>query len=194
MISLLQQTAPMAVEVTTTEIVQTADSGTSAGMPQLDVSTFGNQIFWLLVTLAVIYWVLSRIALPRIAAVLANRQGAITTDLMAAEDLKLKAREAEAAYEQALTTARNEAQKIVETNRLAMQADLDAAIVEADKRIAARGAESEKRLNDIHASALENAREVARDVTGELLRSFGSEADASSIDAAVDQRLKGAAA
>lgn len=194
MISLLQQTAPMAVEVTTTEIVQAADSGSSAGMPQLDVSTFGNQIFWLLVTLAVIYWVLSRIALPRIAAVLANRQGAITTDLMAAEDLKLKAREAEAAYEQALTTARNEAQKIVETNRLAMQADLDAAIAEADKRIAARGAESEKRLNDIHASALENAREVARDVTGELLRSFGSDADAAAIDAAVEQGLKGAAA
>ena len=41
------------------------------GMPQLDVSSFPNQIFWLIVTLGVIYFVLSRFALPRIGAVLA---------------------------------------------------------------------------------------------------------------------------
>ena len=44
----------------------------AGGMPQLDFSTFPNQIFWLLVTLVVIYFVLSRIALPRIAAVLSE--------------------------------------------------------------------------------------------------------------------------
>ena len=36
----------------------------SSGMPQLDFSTYGNQIFWLLVTLVVIYLILSRVALP----------------------------------------------------------------------------------------------------------------------------------
>ena len=35
-------------------------------------------IFWLLVVLAVIYWVLSRVALPRIGGVISDRQGAIT--------------------------------------------------------------------------------------------------------------------
>ena len=34
----------------------------AVGMPQLDVTTWPNQIFWLVVTLAVIYLVLSRIA------------------------------------------------------------------------------------------------------------------------------------
>ena len=53
--------------------------------------------FWLVVTLVVIFLVLSRIALPRIAAVLAERQGTITNDLAAAEDLKRKAEEAERA-------------------------------------------------------------------------------------------------
>ena len=41
------------------------DAG-GAGMPQLDFSTFPNQIFWLVVTLLVIYFVLSRVALPRL--------------------------------------------------------------------------------------------------------------------------------
>jgi len=44
------------------------EAGKAVGMPQLDFSTWPNQIFWLLVTLVVIYFVLSKIALPRIGA------------------------------------------------------------------------------------------------------------------------------
>lgn len=192
MISLMQQAASVAAEHTT-EHAAPAAAEHAAGMPQLDPSSYANQVFWLLVTLGVIYWALSRIALPRISAVLANRQGAMTGDLMAAEELKQKARDAEAAYEKALAEARAEAQKIVAANRAEIQAELDAAIAEADKRIGARAAESEARIGEIRASALDDARQVARDVTTELLASFGTEAKPAEIDAAVDDRLKGAA-
>ncbi|MEQ8897194.1 MAG: F0F1 ATP synthase subunit B', partial [Roseovarius sp.] len=49
--------------------------GGAVGMPQLCPDWMGNQIFWLVVTLIVIFFILSRLALPRIAAVLAERQG-----------------------------------------------------------------------------------------------------------------------
>ena len=62
-----------------------------AGMPQLHFDTYPNQIFWLVVTLVVIYFVLSRIALPRIGGVLAERAGTITNDIAAAEELKSRA-------------------------------------------------------------------------------------------------------
>ena len=65
------------------------EAGQAVGMPQLDFSTWPNQIFWLLVTLVVIYLVLSRVALPRIGGVLAERKGTITNDLAAAEELKV---------------------------------------------------------------------------------------------------------
>ena len=54
-------------------MLMVASIRTVPGMPQLDFATFPNQIFWLIVTLVVIYFVLSRIALPRIGAVLAGR-------------------------------------------------------------------------------------------------------------------------
>ena len=76
------------------------------GMPQLDFATFPNQIFWLVVTLVIIYFVLKTIALPRISSVLSERQGTITNDISAAEDLKQQAVEAEEAYNQALADAR----------------------------------------------------------------------------------------
>lgn len=168
------------------------DAAASAGMPQLDFSTFGNQIFWLLVALAVIYFALSRVALPRIGRILADRQGLMTNDLMAAEDFKQKAKDAEAAYDKALADARSEAQKIVAANRAAIQGELDAAIARADAEISARTAESERRIAEIRATAVEDARSVAQDVAAELVRTFGAQPDPAAIDAAVDARIKGA--
>ena len=89
------------------------DHGGAVGMPQLCGEWMGNQVFWLVVTLVVIFFVLSKIALPRIASVLAERAGTITNDLAAAEDLKQKAVEAEEAYNKALADARVEAARIV---------------------------------------------------------------------------------
>ena len=209
MFSLLQEAATTAVEHNEGAIVvddasahgadaaahgvdAAGQAAEAAGLPQLDVATFGNQIFWLVVTLVVLYLVLSRVALPRIAAVLSDRQGAVTGDLMAAEEFKLKAREAEAAYDKALADARAEAQAIVAANRAEIQAQLDEAIAKADAEIAARTAESETRIREIRASADASAREVARDVTAELVRSFGGQADDAAIAAALDGRMKGA--
>ena len=133
----------------------TATEAATPGMPQLDFSTFGNQIFWLVVTLVVIYLILSRVALPRIAGVLAERSGTISNDLAAAEELKAKAVAAEEAYNKALADARAEAAKIVATTKADMKAELDAAIAKADAEISQKTAESEKVISEIRATALE---------------------------------------
>ncbi|EBA17240.1 ATP synthase F0, B' subunit [Roseobacter sp. SK209-2-6] len=161
------------------------------GMPQLDFSTFGNQIFWLAVALVAIYFILSRVALPRIAAVLAERQGTITNDLAAAEDLKAKAVEAENAYNKALADARAEAQRIAGETRAEIQADLNEAIAKADEQISAKAAESEKAIAEIKAGALESVKEVAADTAEALVAALGGKADAKAIAAAVAERTKG---
>lgn len=163
----------------------------ASGLPQLDFSTFGNQIFWLTVALVVLYFILSRIALPRIAAVLAERQGTITNDLTAAEDLKARAVEAEEAYKQALADAKAEAQKIIAETKAAIREDLDRATEEADAEIKARTAEGEKKIAGIRAGALDAVKDVAKDVTAELVASMGQKADGRSVTAAVNARMKG---
>jgi F-type H+-transporting ATPase subunit b len=160
-------------------------------MPQLDFSTFGNQIFWLAVALVVIYLILSRVALPRIAAVLAERQGTITNDLAAAEDLKAKAVEAENAYNKALADARAEAQRIAAETRAEIQADLNDAIAKADAQIADKASESEKAIAEIKAGALESVKVVATDTAEALVAALGGKADAKAVSAAVDERMKG---
>jgi F-type H+-transporting ATPase subunit b len=181
----------MATE-TTAPVSACVDAGGYAlGMPQLCVDWIPNQIFWLVITLAAIYFVLSRIALPRIGGVLAERKGTITNDLSAAEELKLRAIEAEKAYEKALADAHAEAQKIAAQARAEVQKDLDAATARAEAQISARAAESESRIGEIRASALESVSIVARDVAQDIVRALGGSADAATVDAAVQARLKG---
>ncbi len=168
------------------------DAGGSAiGMPQLCFDWWGNQIFWLVITLVVIYFVLSKIALPRIASVLAERQGTITNDIAAAEDLKQKAADAENAYDKALADARAEAQSIAQAARDDIRADLDKAIAKADEEIAAKTADSEKAIAEIRASAMENVEAVAKDTAEAIVTALGGTADSSAIEAAVASRVKG---
>ncbi|MEP4196577.1 MAG: F0F1 ATP synthase subunit B' [Aliishimia sp.] len=168
-----------------------AAEAASPGMPQLDVSTFGNQIFWLIVALVAIYLVLSRIALPRIAAILAERQGTITNAIAAAEDLKAKALQAEEAYNKALADARSEAQAIAVQTRAVIQADLDDAIAKADAEIGAKTAESEAAIAEIRAGAMDSVKEVAKDTAKEIVAAMGGKADAKTVTAAISAQMKG---
>lgn len=165
--------------------------GGALGMPQLCGEWMSNQIFWLVVTLVVIFFVLSRIALPRIASILAERQGSITNDLAAAEDLKAKAVEAEEAYNKALADARAEAQNIIAEAKAEIKAELDEATAKADAEIAAKAAEGEKAIAEIRAGALESIKDVAKDTAKELVSAMGSKADARNITSAVNARMKG---
>ncbi len=160
------------------------------GMPQLDFGTYPNQIFWLVVALGAIYLILSRVALPRIGAVLAERQGTITNDIAAAEELKLKASEAGRTYEKALADARAEAHRIAEENKAEMQAELARAMEKADARIAEQQAESEQRIAEIRENAMANVEEVARDTAQALVEAMGGNADEGRVNRAVDARME----
>ena len=170
---------------------QTKDVVTSApGMPQLDFSTFSNQIFWLVVTLVVIYFILSRIALPRISGALVDRADTISNDLAEAEELKQKSVEAEEAYEKALADARAEAQQINIAMRAEIQSQLDAELAKADLEISARTHEAASALAEIRDTALSSVRDVAKSTTKEIVKVLGGTTDAKEVTAAVTARMK----
>lgn len=194
----------MADDTETTEAAHGADAGAehgadaghgadhaaeAVGMPQLDFATFPHQIFWLVLALLAIYLILSRVALPRLGAVLAERHGTITNDLAAAEELKRQATEAEAAYDRALADARAQAQEIAAKTRADIQADLDAATERADAQIAEKAAESEARIAAIRDREIATVEEVARAAAAEIVGAFGGQANAAAVDQAVTTRM-----
>ncbi len=162
------------------------------GMPQLNPDWFSNQIFWLVVTLIVIFVILNRIALPRIASVLADRHDTIQRDLEKAEELKQMAVEAEDAYNKALADARVEASSIVAEAKAGIQKDLDKAIAKADAEISAKAAEGEVKIKEIRDNATKAVQKVASDTANAIVDTvMPAASDAKAIKAAVTARLKG---
>ncbi len=169
-----------------------AASEHAVGMPQLDFATFPNQIFWLVITLVVIFFVLNRVVIPRIASVLADRHDTIQRDLEKAEELKKMSVEAEEAYNKALADARVEASNIVAETKADIQKDLDKAIAKADAQIAAKAAEGEVKIKEIRDDALRAVQKVASDTANEIVKAVMPAAgDAKAVKAAVTARLKG---
>lgn len=167
------------------------DHGSAIGMPQLCSDWIPNQIFWLIIALVAIFFILSRIALPRIASVLAERTGTITNDIAAAEELKRQAGEAEKAYDKALSDARAEAQSIGQQTRDEIKAQLDKAVAAADEQIGAKTAESEAAIDEIRASSVANVEIVAKEAALAIVVALGAKADPETVSKAVDSRMKG---
>ena len=78
-------------------------------MPQFDPSTFLPQLFWLVVSFAVLFVAMWRYALPRLSDILEARQERIDSDLEKAATIKQEADLVLAEYEKALAEARDRA-------------------------------------------------------------------------------------
>jgi F-type H+-transporting ATPase subunit b len=83
-------------------------------MPQLDFSTFAAQIFWLLISFIVLYIVLSRGSLPKIAALKAKRQNLRDTDLAIAATAEREAANLEEQWKVSMAQARARASIVVQ--------------------------------------------------------------------------------
>jgi F-type H+-transporting ATPase subunit b len=139
-------------------------------MPQLEFSTYTPQLIWLAITFVILYFLMAKLALPRIATALGNRQNKLESDLTRAERVKTEAESVLAAYEKAMMDARLKAQAV--TGQAA--ADVAAEFAKREAAFAtelnARTAEAEKRINATKDAALAETRVVAAELAQAILR------------------------
>ncbi|MBF0426484.1 MAG: F0F1 ATP synthase subunit B [Magnetococcales bacterium] len=95
-----------------------AGHASSSGLPQFDVLNFSSQIFWTIVSFAVLLYLLTRFVIPAINAILDARGKSIEDDLSQAKKAREEAEKILANYHKELGAARQEAGKILEQARL----------------------------------------------------------------------------
>jgi F-type H+-transporting ATPase subunit b len=143
-----------------------------AGFPPFKTETFPSQIFWLVITFALLFAVLWRIAGPRIQGVIATRRGKIEGDLAQAQSHRVDAEGASQAYQAALAAARTRAQALAEENRKRIAGEVDRAKQEADEAAQADIAKAEARIQAsrgaAHAHVLRAAQEAAIAIVARL--------------------------
>ena len=141
----------------------------STGIPQLDFSTFPNQIFWLVVALLVIYFVVKRLAIPRIGGILEQRAARMESDLALAAELSRQAAKLEEESRRKMTEAKSEAEKIGAKAREEVRQMTEAAMEEASQKISGMSAVAEARIEEIKRNAQEGIAEIAQDAAHEIV-------------------------
>lgn len=163
----------------------------SGVFPPFDPASFGGQLFWLALTFAVLYLVMSRVALPRIGGIIETRRTRIDGDLKEAERLRLETDRALAAYETALAEARRNAHAIAEETRSSIKADIDNKRKSVEADLAGRVAEAEARIQETKTAALGNVDAIAAETAQELVAKLVGKVTAQQARSAVAQIVKG---
>ncbi len=78
-------------------------------MPQLDVSTYTSQLFWLVLSFASLYLFTAKVTIPRIAKILESRWQRIEGSIKRADELKYQGDKVKVDYEKDLEKAREQA-------------------------------------------------------------------------------------
>jgi F-type H+-transporting ATPase subunit b len=160
-------------------------------MPQLDLTTFPSQIFWLAVIFAVLYVLMARVGLPRVGAMIDARKKRIADDLDRAARMKAEAEAVMAAYERSLADARAQAQTTLKEAMERFGAVAADRQREAMQRLATETTAAERRIGEAKAQALAGLRAVAIDIARATTRKLvGVEIDEGAATAAVDQVMK----
>jgi F-type H+-transporting ATPase subunit b len=160
-------------------------------MPQLDVSSFPTQVFWLVISFVVLYVVMARWGLPRIGDILAQRRSHVADDLDKAGAMKAEAQAVIAAYERALAEARAEAQRTLKETTERLNAETAERLRQTGQKLAAETAAAERRIAEAKTAALGNLRMVAVEVArAAAARLTGIEVDSGQVGTAVDAVLR----
>jgi F-type H+-transporting ATPase subunit b len=133
-------------------------------MPQFDPTFFTTQLFWLFVTFALLYVLMSSLAMPKIGAVLEERQRKIDDNLDKAAQLKAEAETAIALYEKALAESRVQAQVILRASGETMAKQAEERQKQLGERLSQQVKAGEARINAAKDQALTHVRDVAAEV------------------------------
>jgi F-type H+-transporting ATPase subunit b len=160
----------------TTSGTEAPPPGEQKSFPPFDSSTFPSQLLWLAITFALMYYLMAKVALPRIGGILEDRRDRIASDLDTAERLKQESEEAEAAYDKALAEARAKAFTIAETAREEAKAASDALRAEAEAALNKQLATAETRIGEIKSKALSDVGAIAAEATEAIVAALSGTA------------------
>lgn len=140
-------------------------------MPQLDVHTYTSQIFWLVVSFAILFAVV-RAMHPRLARVAGERAAKSGGDITSAERARADAAARDAALAERLAKAHDHARGELARATEAARGKSTASLSDLGHRLAARAAEAEAALGSARARAEAELAETARVLTADLVHRF----------------------
>ena len=141
----------------------------AVGMPQLDFSTFPNQIFWLVVFCVVLFAIVKFFIIPRMEDIFANRRKIIDGNISKAEEIRLRVSEIEKQIEEELQKAKSQCDEIMNTSGNNIKEQMALAL--EDSKIATTQLinEAEGRLKELRDGSEAAIEKISEELASEII-------------------------
>jgi F-type H+-transporting ATPase subunit b len=155
------------------------------GFPPFESENFAPQLVWLALVFGVLYVLMSRLALPRVANILEKRETTIGSDLDAARDSQSKAQAAAQHNDATLRAKKDEAQAIGRDAQARVAAEVAALRASAEQKFSQEIAAAEARIAAEKADKLTHVESIAQEAAAAIVAKLtGAQVDAGTFAAA----------
>ena len=162
-----------------------------AGMPQLDPTYWASQAFWLVLIFTSLYFVLSKLLIPKIKDVIDDRESKIKNDLDEAQKLKNIAEIKLKEYEKSIDDGKKQVQKILYESKNKLTSDIQNKKKVFEKEIENELEDSEKEIKKFKEESLQSISTISEEMASNVLEAISGETmNKSSVKAAIIETTK----
>ena len=145
-----------------------AEGQGSTGLPQMDITTFPSQLFWLVITFAILYIFMWRVVIPKLSTTIEERKDKISNDINEAEKFNSEATSILEKYEEQMSSASQNASDIISESKSQMNEYFENLKLENEKKIAEMIRNSQEMIklrekdsiNEVRNATLETVKEI----------------------------------
>ena len=146
-----------------------ASNNGAVGMPQLDFSTFPNQIFWLVVFCVVLFAIVKFFIIPRMEDIFANRRKIIDGNIAKAEEIRLRVSEIEKQIEEELQKAKSQCDEIMSNSGNNIKEQMALALEDSKIATTQLISEAEGRLKELRDGSEAAIEKISEELASEII-------------------------
>ena len=150
-------------------MASTSNNG-AVGMPQLDFSTFPNQIFWLVIFCIVLFAIVKFFIIPRMEDIFANRRKIIDGNIAKAEEIRLRVDEIEKKIEEELRNTKSQCDEIINVSRNNIKEQMTLALEDSKIATSQLINEAEGRLKELRDGSETAIEKISEELASEIIK------------------------
>ena len=144
-------------------------------MPQLEITTYPSQIFWLVVSLLTLYLIMSRIIIPRISSVIKNRESQIKNNIHISEQMYKDTEIINNEYEEIKKKIEEEARGIINFLKEKTNKKITKNNELLKKRLEQKLEKNEQEIINKKKKALKEINKISLNLSEEILKKLSNE-------------------
>ncbi len=143
-------------------------------MPQLEITTYPSQIFWLVVSFLILYLIMSRIIIPRISSVIKSRETEIKNNIHISEQMYKDTEIINNEYEETKKNIENEARGIINHLKETTSKKINNSTELLKKRLEQKLEKNEQEIINNKKKVLKEIKKISLNLSEEIIRKISN--------------------